>query len=109
MTAMINQENKRVAIPKSIRFEVFKRDSFTCQYCGESAPNVILNVDHIYPVSKGGNNEIMNLVTSCEDCNSGKSDKLLKEADAMGIDEETLKDLAINSKIGLDGEMLCIK
>ena len=54
MTAMINQENKRVAIPKSIRFEVFKRDSFTCQYCGESAPNVILNVDHIYPVSKGG-------------------------------------------------------
>jgi len=64
----------RIAIPKSIRFEVFKRDAFTCQYCGSKAPDVVLNVDHIKPVSKGGENAIVNLITSCFACNSGKSD-----------------------------------
>ena len=44
---------KRVPISKALRFEVFKRDSFTCQYCGRSAPEVVLEVDHIVPVSKG--------------------------------------------------------
>ena len=60
----------RKAIPKSVRFEVFKRDKFTCQYCGASAPDVILEIDHIRPVSKGGTNDILNLVTACRDCNS---------------------------------------
>lgn len=36
---------KRKGIPRSIRFEVFKRDMFTCQYCGRKAPDVILEVD----------------------------------------------------------------
>lgn len=48
---------KRVPISKALRFEVFKRDSFTCQYCGRSAPEVVLEVDHIVPVSKGGTND----------------------------------------------------
>lgn len=56
---------KRTPIPKSTRFEVFKRDKFTCQYCGATAPNVILEVDHIKPVSKGGSNDLLNLVTAC--------------------------------------------
>ena len=50
---------KRKSINKKIRFEVFKRDNFTCQYCGKSAPNVILEIDHITPVSKGGNNDLI--------------------------------------------------
>ena len=70
---------KRKAIPKKIRFEVFKRDKFSCQYCGQKAPDVILHVDHLDPVSKGGTNEILNLVTSCVDCNSGKSNVLLSD------------------------------
>jgi len=45
---------KRKAIPKKTRFEVFKRDSFTCQHCGRKAPDVVLQVDHLKPVSKGG-------------------------------------------------------
>jgi len=69
----------RKALSKSIRFEVFKRDSFTCQYCGKKAPDVILVIDHIQPVSKDGGNDILNLITSCEDCNSGKSNKLLSD------------------------------
>ena len=63
----------RKPLSKKIRFEVFKRDKFTCQYCGRMAPDVVLQVDHIKPVSKGGKNDILNLVTSCADCNNGKS------------------------------------
>lgn len=60
---------KRKTITKKLRFEVFKRDNFTCQYCGRMAPDVILEIEHVNPVSKGGDNNILNLVTSCQDCN----------------------------------------
>lgn len=62
----------RKAIGKKARFEVFKRDGFICAYCGSSPPSVILQVDHIHPVSKGGTNSIDNLITSCQPCNIGK-------------------------------------
>ena len=65
--------SNRKSLSKKLRFEVFKRDSFTCQYCGKVAPNVILEVDHIEPVSKGGSNDLLNLITSCYDCNRGKT------------------------------------
>lgn len=71
--------NKRKSLSNRIRFEVFKRDSFKCQYCGSSSPDVVLEVDHIVPVAKGGTNELLNLVTSCWACNSGKSDKKLDD------------------------------
>ena len=74
---------ERKAIPKKIRFEVFKRDKFTCQYCGRSAPDVILQVDHIKPVAKGGKNDIMNLVTSCRECNIGKGANELSDNSAV--------------------------
>lgn len=61
-----------MALSKSLRFEVFKRDSFTCQYCGRSAPEVLLHADHIDPKANGGEDTILNLVTSCQDCNLGK-------------------------------------
>jgi len=73
----MSEENGRKTIGKKVRFEVFKRDSFTCQYCGEKAPNVVLHIDHIRPVADGGTNEILNLVTSCVACNSGKGARLL--------------------------------
>jgi len=44
----------RKELSKSIRFEIFKRDSFKCQYCGRMAPEVVLHVDHIKPVAEGG-------------------------------------------------------
>lgn len=73
----------RKSIPKRMRFEVLKRDKFTCQYCGRQAPDVVLNIDHIKPVSKGGKNELTNLITSCFDCNSGKSDRELSDDSAV--------------------------
>ena len=69
----------REPIKKSVRFEVFKRDNFTCQYCGGKAPDVVLHVDHINPVAGGGDNDIMNLVTSCEPCNLGKGARELDD------------------------------
>lgn len=74
---------KREAISKTIRFEIFKRDKFTCQYCGKKAPDVVLNIDHINPVAKGGTNELMNLITSCFDCNNGKRDKKLDDSSVV--------------------------
>jgi len=71
--------SKRKAISKKIRFEVFKRDSFICQYCGHSAPEIILEIDHIKPVCRGGTNDITNLITSCKDCNRGKSGNELSD------------------------------
>ena len=57
----------------SLRFAVLRRDQFTCRYCGCQAPNVQLEVDHLLPVSQGGDDAIGNLVTACWDCNRGKS------------------------------------
>ena len=68
---------KRKSISKGKRFGIFKRDGFTCQYCGQQPPDTVLHIDHILPVIEGGTNEEMNLVTSCAACNIGKGRKLL--------------------------------
>ena len=68
---------KRRAMRPVDRFEIFKRDCFTCQYCGAKPPGVLLHVDHILPVAKGGGDESSNLVTACQDCNQGKAARLL--------------------------------
>lgn len=70
-------ENLRKPISKKLRFEIFKRDDFTCQYCSSKPPKVPLEIDHITPVSKGGKNSIDNLITACFDCNRGKSNNEL--------------------------------
>jgi hypothetical protein len=68
-----NDKIKREQISKRMRFEVFKRDGFECQYCGATPPGVLLHCDHIEPVSLGGKTEIDNLITACQPCNLGKS------------------------------------
>ena len=62
--------------PYKMRWEVFTRDNFTCQYCGQSAPDVIITVDHKIPVNAGGQDSLDNLVTACQACNFGKSDNV---------------------------------
>ena len=61
-----------MSVSKKLRFEVFKRDGFQCQYCGKQPPEAVLEVDHIIPKSKNGGDGIENLITSCFDCNRGK-------------------------------------
>lgn len=84
---------KRKSITKKTRFEVFKRDSFTCQYCGQAAPDVVLHIDHIEPVAKGGDNEILNLITSCAGCNAGKSDCRLDDKSTLAKQRQQIADL----------------
>lgn len=64
---------------QKLRFEVFKKNSFTCHYCGNKPPRVILEVDHIIPRIEGGLDEIENLVTACFKCNRGKGKRMLTE------------------------------
>lgn len=89
---------KREPITKKMRFEVFKRDKFTCQYCGRMAPDVILEVDHIKPVAAGGKTEMINLVTSCRDCNRGKGKRELSDDTAVKKQQNQLKELAEKSE-----------
>lgn len=64
----------RLAISKKLRFDVFKRDEFRCVYCGATpSETVVLECDHVVPVSDGGATDIDNLVTACFTCNRGKS------------------------------------
>ena len=62
-------------ISQKQRWEIFVRDNFTCKYCGRKPPEVALAVDHFISVDADGTKEPDNLVTSCQDCNSGKSNR----------------------------------
>lgn len=72
-----SSNTKRKNPSKKLRFEVFKRDRFTCQYCGAQPPGAVLVCDHIDPVALGGTTTIDNLITACEPCNQGKGKRPL--------------------------------
>ena len=73
------QKNTRSRyIPVSVRVTVLHRDKNKCVFCGRSAKQVQLEVDHIIPFSKGGSNNLNNLQTLCIDCNRGKGARNLK-------------------------------
>lgn len=71
----IAKQYQKTPIPNDIRWEVWKRDNFTCQHCGKRK---YLTIDHIYPESKGGKTELSNLQTLCKSCNSKKGTKIVK-------------------------------
>lgn len=61
------------------KFKIFERDNFKCVYCGSSSieDGVKLHVDHVIPKSLYFDNNLFNLVTSCEYCNMKKAFKSL--------------------------------
>lgn len=65
----MNRSSEHV-IHDKLRAEVLKRDGYMCRYCGDKSGNFWM--DHVYPVSKGGETSIENLVTSCSLCNMRK-------------------------------------
>lgn len=75
-----------MAVGHKLRFEIFKRDGFTCQYCGRKPPEVVLNIEHVLPQSRGGDDDSNNLLTSCRECNSGKSDNPLEESQLPSLE-----------------------
>jgi HNH endonuclease len=62
-----------LAVSKRLRYEVLRRDNYTCRYCGAKAPDVKITVDHVVPVALGGTDEPSNLVAACDACNDGKT------------------------------------
>ena len=109
--------NTRKPISTRTRFEIFKRDGFTCQYCGAVPPAVILHVDHIIPVCDGGSNSRDNLTTSCQQCNLGKGpvslscipDSLASRAAEIAEKEAQLRGYSkiMNAKIDrINGEVM---
>lgn len=65
--------------PAFTRFNVFLRDRFTCQYCGDSLPTHDLTFDHVVPRSRGGHTTWENVVTACSPCNLRKGSQLPRE------------------------------
>jgi 5-methylcytosine-specific restriction endonuclease McrA len=63
--------------PAFTRFNVFLRDSFSCQYCGQHKPTPELTFDHVIPRSRGGRTVWENVVTACMGCNMRKGSQLL--------------------------------
>ncbi len=68
-----DRKHRRGLGPKK-RFRILNRDGFKCRYCGQSAPDIVLQVDHVEPFCRGGSDDDDNLVAACEACNIGKSD-----------------------------------
>ncbi len=80
LTAKAFAKEQRALMTKKMREYIKKRDNFTCCNCGNSTykePNLLLEIDHIIPVAKGGYTEEDNLQTLCWKCNRAKSDKIL--------------------------------
>ncbi|MFL4947537.1 HNH endonuclease [Streptomyces sp. MMS24-I31] len=80
-----------MAVSKRLRYEILRRDNHTCRYCGASAPDVPLRIDHVTPVALGGTDTADNLVTSCEPCNSGKSSSSPDATHVAAVSDDALR------------------
>ena len=59
------------------RLKIYERDNYRCQHCSKQLTRFTATLDHVTPVSKGGDNSFVNLITSCLECNSKKNARLL--------------------------------
>ena len=89
ISVFINRIEKEIEYHKTIKYQrslmtdklrekIKKRDNYTCQICGASIwtnPDIVFHIDHIKPISKGGETIESNLQTLCASCNLHKSDK----------------------------------
>jgi len=78
-----------VAITKRLRYEVMRRDGHRCVYCGATAKETALTLDHVIAVALGGTDDAANLVTACGDCNAGKSSVVADEAFVARVNEDS--------------------
>jgi 5-methylcytosine-specific restriction endonuclease McrA len=81
---MIKRPRPRVKLTKA---EIFRRDNYTCQYCGKK-PH-ILTIDHIHPRRLGGKGSWQNLVTACPSCNHRKGGRTLEQANMQLLQPPT--------------------
>jgi HNH endonuclease len=70
-------------LSRRMRYFVLSRDGFRCQYCGATAQQAKLHVDHKIPRARGGADDPDNLITACDDCNLGKWTTLPRGVDPV--------------------------
>ena len=73
--------------PAFTRFNVFLRDGWECQYCGEDFKTNELTFDHVIPRSRGGRTMWTNIVTACQECNLTKGSKIPRECNMYPLNE----------------------
>ena len=82
-TPAVVRLRKAMATKQAVRFSrinVYTRDGFRCQYCGEKKAMRDLNYDHVVPRVRGGHTVWENIVTSCYACNDRKGSRTPEEA-----------------------------
>jgi hypothetical protein len=89
MTLEPDSTTPRKAIPKRVRFEVLRRDNYTCRYC--HATDAPLTIDHVLPAVLGGTDDPSNLVAACKDCNAGKSSSNPDATTVAQVGEDALR------------------
>lgn len=67
------QRRRKSRISLRLRIRILERDRYRCVYCGQTARQTLLEIDHIVPEVYGGTNDETNLVTACSRCNNGKA------------------------------------
>ena len=68
---------ERAKVSNRMRFSIYQRDNYRCQMCGRRFETDYLEIDHIYPISKGGKTVYENLQTLCRTCNKNKGNKVI--------------------------------
>lgn len=99
----LKTREKRKPIPKGLRHKILVRDGYRCRECGKSKDETSLEIDHIFPLSRGGKTEISNLWTLCRDCNQSKSNDIWKDErlETCENELETLYDILHKAEEGL--------
>jgi hypothetical protein len=82
----------RNAISPSTRARVIERCGNKCSYCGISGLKAEMTMDHVMPISKGGDGRIENLTAACRPCNSSKSNKIITVSEQYPSSCLTVKD-----------------
>ena len=67
-------------VPPLSNQSLFRRDQNLCLYCGEQFPNYMLSRDHVHPLSQGGQDRWVNVVTACKRCNNHKAGRTPEQA-----------------------------
>ncbi|MGE4131181.1 MAG: HNH endonuclease [Bdellovibrionales bacterium] len=88
------------------RQNIFIRDGHTCQYCYEKFAEKKLTIDHVVPISKGGQHEWTNLVTACSACNNRKGDKTPERANMRLLRKPERPRWLPNRDLDLEGNRL---
>lgn len=74
---MVGRFVERVKVSNRMRFSIYSRDNYTCRMCHRRFNAENLEIDHIYPIARGGKTTYVNLQTLCKRCNQMKGDKAI--------------------------------